>query len=217
MNRLARLATLVVSAGLVLVGGCATKTSGVANPVSGFQGGGPSASSSPSSSSGGGTAVEFADEVCVAMLKFVEPALDMQSFQPDVSSPSAAVGSITTALTNLSTALESSLAALSDIDSTVVDGGDVIVSTFTSAFSQLKQRIDKSTDKLSSINPNDPQQVTAALQEVGTDLESVSDIGNTFDSLGDTSPELDRAAREAPSCQKIEELGTGAGSAPPTR
>ena len=182
MKRRIRFAAIAMSASLaVVLVSCANKVDGVPRPATG------AASSQPQPSAAGGKELEFADQVCGATIKFFEPALAMVSFRPDVSNPGAAIEPIKGALRTLSAGLESALSDLVKIDTSSVEGADKIVNAFTEGFSQLKQKINASVARLDSVNPNDPQAATAALQEVGANLRSAAEIQRAFESMGDTS------------------------------
>jgi hypothetical protein len=209
-----RIAAVAASVSVALVlAGCASKTAGVANPATGAGAGQATVTTTQSKSSSGGDAVEFADQVCLALMDFIQPAMSIAGFQPDVSTPAAAVESIKGVLDKMSTGLDASLASLSKIDPGGVDGGDKLLTAFTDAFTQVKQKLQTATSKLGAVDPNDPSSVATAMQEVGTELTSVADIQTTFETMDTLSPELNRAGNEAPTCKKIEELGSS-GSIP---
>jgi hypothetical protein len=178
---------------------------------------GTAASQPPSSPSATGTGVDqnkvdFADDLCGAVSKFLTPAA---AFKPDTSSQAAAVNSMKAQLGTLSTGLQDASTDLSDASTEGVPDGQAVVTDLRKAFDQMKTTVDQSKAKLDAIDPNNTQQVTVAVQQASKDLNSLgSSMQNPLDQPNLKSADMEAAAEKAPECQKIK--GTMATKTPPT-
>jgi hypothetical protein len=178
-------------------------------------------SSAPSASSGGQGSpdqhkVDFADDICGAVSKFMIPAT---SFKPDTSSPAAAVNSLKTQLGGMSTGLGEANEDLKKADTSGVPDGQAAVDDLQKTFGQMKEAVDRTKTKLDAVNPNDTQAVAAAVQQAGQDLSSLGNMQNPLDQPNLKSADMEAAAEQAPKCQQIKSLiaaKTGGTSSAPT-
>nr|WP_042179088.1 hypothetical protein [Kibdelosporangium sp. MJ126-NF4]CEL13625.1 hypothetical protein [Kibdelosporangium sp. MJ126-NF4]CTQ99311.1 hypothetical protein [Kibdelosporangium sp. MJ126-NF4] len=162
--------------------------------------------------------VEFADDLCGAVAKFIVPAA---AYRPDTSSPAAAVTSIKTQLSGLSTGLAEANDDLTNVHTTNVPDGKAAVDSLRSTFAQLKQSVDNARAKLDGVDPNNQQAVATAVQEVAKDMSALGSMQNPLDQPALSGPEMEAAAAQAEECQKVKQVvgnrSTGSASAaPPT-
>lgn len=172
--------------------------------------------SQPPSTPATGTAVDqkkidFADDLCGAVSKFLTPAT---AFKPDTSSQAAVVNSMKTQLGTLSTGLQEAANDLGDARTEGVPDGQAVVADLRKTFDQMKTTVDQSKAKLDAIDPANPQQVAAAVQQATQDLSSLGNMRNPLDQPNLKSADMEAAAQKAPECQKIK--GAMATKAPPT-
>jgi hypothetical protein len=151
--------------------------------------------------------VDFAGDICDAMQEFITPAT---SFKPDTSSPAAALNSLKTQLGAMSTGLDKAGRDLNDVDAAGVPDGKAAVTELQKTFSQLKQTVDTAKPKLDNVDPNNPQAIAAAVQDVSKDLAALGNMQNPLDQPALKSADMEAAAEQAPECQKIKTQMGGA-------
>ncbi|ONI79653.1 hypothetical protein ALI144C_23065 [Actinosynnema sp. ALI-1.44] len=181
-------------------------------------GSGQATTTTPSSTAGAPdrAKVDFADDICGAVAKFVAPAA---AFRPDTSSPAAAMTSLKTQLSSLSGGLAEAGNDLKDADTAGVPDGQAAVDKLRNTFSQMKQAVDDAKAKLDTVDPNNQQAVTTAVQnatkEMGTSLSSMQ---NPMDSPAMSGPEMEAAAEQSEECKKIKQVvaNRSTGSTTPT-
>lgn len=157
--------------------------------------------------------VDFADDICGAVSKFLTPAM---GFKPDTSSQAAAINSMKTQLGTLSTGLQEASSDLADADTEGVPDGQAVVTDLRKAFDQMKTTVDSSKAKLDAIDPNNTQQVAAAAQQATQELSTLgSTMQNPLDQPSLKAADMEAAAQQAPACQKIQN-SMGTKKTPPT-
>jgi hypothetical protein len=154
------------------------------------------------------TKINFADGVCGAMSKFVEPAT---SFKPDTTDP---VGSLKKQLVALSGGLGEANSELSKVDTAGFPEGKDALAEIQKGFTQMRKTVDDTKTKLESVNPADPQAVTKAVADVGTQLGGLGEVmGEPFNKPGLSKEDMETAAKKAPKCLEMEKK---VGSSQPT-
>ena len=194
---------IALVAGLTLVTTACANTQQNASPAT------PATTPAASTSRGQGSAdpakVRFADGMCGALAKFIVPATN---YKPDTSSPAGALNSLKTQLATMSDGLTEANKDFENVDTQGVPDGKAAVDDVRSTFEQVKQKMDVAKTKLDAVNPNDPQAVSAGVQEATKDLASVSSVQNPMSQPTMQSPDMQQAAEQAPKCQQIKDLIT---------
>lgn len=199
MHRSIRTALIATStAAAMLVAGCSTTVTGSAAPA-GAAAGAPSAAVPAT-----GDAVTWINGVCGSLLGFVRtvsapPAVDS-------STPQKAVKGLSTYLGGAVTALDKATAGIKATGPSPVEGGDKAVTAITDALGQFRTSFQSAKSKIDAVDPSDLQQVATALPEALAPLQDLSKISSTTSDLQST-PELDRAAQQAPNCQALSTTG----------
>lgn len=198
MQRSIRTALIATStATAMLVAGCSTTVTGTAAPAG---------ASSAAPSAGGqatGDPVTWINGVCGSLLGFVRtvsapPAIDS-------SSPVKAVKGLSTYLGTAVTAIDKATTEIKGAGPSPVDGGDQAVTTITGALGQFRTSFQAAKTKIDAVNPSDLSQVATALPEALAPLQDLSKLPNTTDLK--STPELDKAAQQAPNCQALSSSG----------
>ncbi|ALG10276.1 hypothetical protein [Kibdelosporangium phytohabitans] len=160
--------------------------------------------------------VAFADDICGAVAKFITPAA---AFRPDTSSPAAAMNSLKTQLSSMSTGLADAGNDLKDADTAGVPDGQAAVDKLRTTFSQMKQAVDNAKTKLDAVDPNNQQAVTTAVQDATKEMaSSLGSMQNPMDSPAMSGPEMEAAAEQSEECKKIKQVVSNrqTGSSTPT-
>lgn len=198
MHRSIRTALIAAgSAAALLVSGCSTTVTGTAAPA-GTSSGAPSAGAQAT-----GDPVTWINGVCGSLLGFVRtvsapPAIDS-------SSPEKAVKGLSTYLGTAVTAIDKATTEIKAAGPSPVDGGDQAVATITNALGSFRTSFQAAKTKIDAVNPSDLGQVATALPEALTPLQDLSKLPTTTDLK--SSPELDKAAQQAPNCQALSTSG----------
>jgi hypothetical protein len=195
---------------VALTAGLALLTAACGSTQQNNAGGGTSTTPPASSTSGGGAdqnKVDFANDICDAIQEFITPAT---SFRPDTSSPAAAITSMRTQLGTMSTGLDKANQDLTDVKTDGVPDGKAAVTSLQQTFTELKTKVDNAKTKLDGVDVNNQQQIATAAQQVSQDLASIGNMQNPLDQPALKSPEMEAAAEQAPSCQKIKQQMGGA-------
>ena len=83
-----------------------------------------------------------------------------------------------------------------------VDNGDEVRSTLMTAFEQVIALFNSAKSDIEALSVDDPAALVAGLEAVGTKLqEAGTGISSSFNDL--SSPELDEASADAPSCEGV--------------
>jgi hypothetical protein len=94
-----------------------------------------------------------------------------------------------------------------------IRGGVQVVNALLRGLAAMRNSLQVTKDKFASIDPNNPQQARAALQD---SLESLDQGGAEFDKAVDsvqTNKDLEQAINAAPNCQKLDVTSTTSGTA----
>lgn len=155
------------------------------------------------------TKIKFADGVCGAMAKFVEPAT---AFKADPKDP---VNSLKKQLTALSAGLGDANADLAKVDTSGFPEGKDALAEMQKGFGQMKTTVDDAKKKLDTVDPADQQAGTKAVTEAGAQLAGLGEaMGDPFNKPGLSKADMEAAAKQAPNCQAMEKkMG---GSSQPT-
>jgi cytochrome c556 len=160
---------------------------------------GSSATSAPPAADPQQTKIKFADGVCGAMAKFVEPAT---AFKADPNDP---VNSLKKQLTALSTGLSDANADLAKVDTTGFPEGKDALTEMQKGFGQMKTTVDDAKKKLDAVNPSDQQAATKAVTDAGAQLAGLGEaMGDPFNKPGLSKADMETAAKQAPNCQEME-------------
>lgn len=191
--RTALIAASTVTA--MLVAGCSTTVTGSPAPAG--------ASSAAPSAQATGDPVTWINGVCGSLLGFVRtvsapPAIDS-------SSPEKAVKGLSTYLGSAVTAIDKATTDIKAAGPSPVGGGDQAVTTITDALGKFRTSFQAAKTKIDAVNPSDLSQVATALPEALAPLQDLSKLPSTTDLK--STPELDKAAQQAPNCQALSTSG----------
>lgn len=199
MHRSIRTAlTAAGTAAAVLVAGCSTAVTGTAAPA------GSSSAVPRAGAPANGDPVAWINGVCGSLLGFVRTVSAPPTI--DSSSPQKAVKGLSAYLGGAVTALDKATSDIKAAGPSPVDGGDKAVAAITGALGQFRTSFQSAKTKIDAVNPSDLQQVATALPEALTPLQDLSKISSTTTDLQGT-PEIDRAAQQAPNCQALSTNG----------
>lgn len=197
MHRSIRTALIALGAATaMLVTGCSTTVTGSPAAVG--------ASSAAPSAPATGDPVAWINGVCGSLLGFVRtvsapPAIDS-------SSPQKAVTGLSTYLGTAVTAIDKATTDIKGAGPSPVEGGDKAVTTITDALGKARTSFQSAKTKIDAVNTSDLSQVATALPEALAPLQDLSTLTNTSTDLQST-PELDKAAQQAPNCQALQTTG----------
>ncbi|MBN9102258.1 MAG: hypothetical protein J0I49_29795 [Pseudonocardia sp.] len=197
MHRSIRTALIAAGAATaMLVTGCSTTVTGSPAAVG--------ASSAAPSAPATGDPVAWINGVCGSLLGFVRtvsapPAIDS-------SSPQKAVTGLSTYLGTAVTAIDKATTDIKGAGPSPVEGGDKAVTTITDALGKARTSFQSAKTKIDAVNTSDLSQVATALPEALAPLQDLSTLTNTSTDLQST-PELDKAAQQAPNCQALQTTG----------
>ncbi len=191
--RTALIAASTVTA--MLVAGCSTTVTGSPAPAG--------ASSAAPGAQATGDPVTWINGVCGSLLGFVRtvsapPAIDS-------SSPEKAVKGLSTYLGSAVTAIDKATTDIKAAGPSPVGGGDQAVTTITDALGKFRTSFQSAKTKIDAVNPSDLSQVATALPEALAPLQDLSKLPSTTDLK--STPELDKAAQQAPNCQALSTSG----------
>lgn len=194
--RPALLGTAVAAA--LLTAGCATTVSGTAAPV------GASAPAPPAAAVAQTDPVKWVDGVCGSLLPFVKAASTAPAIDP--SDPKAALTGLSSYLGKAVTTLDTALTGLKTAGPSPVNGGDQVVTALTSALTKFRSSFQESKTKIDAVDPKDLSQVATALPAALAPLQEISNLKDPTAELK-SSPELDKAAKQAPNCKALDRTG----------
>lgn len=180
---------LPAAAALVLAAGCTTTVPGTASA--------DSAAPAPA----GGDAVAWVDEVCGSLLPFVRAT----SSPPDPSQardPAGLVRMISSYLRDGEDAARTAISGMEAAGPSPVAGGDEVVTRLSGTLETFQTSFRKVRTRIEQVDVDDRQALLTEVPAAVRELEQVATMPNPLADL-QASPELDRAAREAASCQQI--------------
>lgn len=190
-------ATLVTG---VLVAGCSTTVTGTAAPAGAA---GSAAPSAGRTAPAGGDGVTWINTVCGSVLGFAKsvttpPALDS-------SSPAKTVKGLSTYLGGAVTALDNATSQIKAAGPSPIEGGDQAATAITGALATVRTSFQDAKTQIDAVDPNDTSAVAAVLPKALAPLQKLGDLPDA--STLKSTPELDRAAEQAPNCQAVQGLG----------
>lgn len=201
MPRTTRNALLVAGFTALLATGCATAVPGVAAPQPGL-GAATTSAAPPSEEPAGSTddAVAWVDDVCGALLPFVETA----STQPDInpSDPVAAVEGLSDYLGQAVDGLDSAIDGMAAAGPSPVDGGDEVVERLTEALTSFRTSFADAKTAVDAVDTSDTLGLVEALPKAVEPLEAIANVEDPTADLRN-NPELNAAAEQAPNCQQL--------------
>ncbi|WP_219414876.1 hypothetical protein [Pseudonocardia nigra] len=184
---------LSVLAALALSTGCTTTVAGT--PSSAGAGAGAPAAGDP---------VAWVDQVCGALLPVIRTGANPPQLDRAVD-PAELVGTLSEYLGEAEASADSAITGMAQVGPSPVAGGDEIVTELSGALTTFRTSFQEARTQLDAIDTSDPDALAtglpaaiAPLQELATLPDPTADLQNTA--------ELDRASREAPNCQEIENL-----------
>lgn len=201
MHRITRPVLVTAAVGAILFGaGCGGgATTGTAAPQSAT-----TAAAAPTST--GGDAVGWIDNVCGSLQQFTNAAVQVP--QIDSSSPQATIKGYSDYLGKVITGVDSAISGMQAAGPSPVASGDEAVKKLTDALNNYKSKFQQAKTGLDSADPSDP----AALKNAVAPLQDLQNAPNPVEGL-DSSPELEKAAEQAPNCQALSKLGNQTGGA----
>jgi len=191
MRRTVHLVTTVATA--LVLAGCSTAVTGAATPS------GASTTAPPTAGSAGGEAVTWINGVCGSLQQFVRTVSAPP--QVDSSSPQRRAKGISNYLSSGITAADTAQAQLKAAGPAPVESGDVVVSTVTKTLTAFRTSFQDARTRIDAVDPSDIGQVSSALTGALAPLAQLSNVNLP------SSPELDRAAQQAPDCQALRGAG----------
>jgi hypothetical protein len=196
MHRRARTALVTAAAACTLLAGCTTQIPGVPAPAS--PGSAPVA---PAPGPAETDPVAWMGKVCTALL----PAIEAMSERPALNSsnPATAVAGISSFLAKSSTAVDGAITGMAAAGPSPIEGGDEAVAALTETLTSFRDTAREAKTKIDAIDTSDPRALATGLPAAVEPLEKLADLPNPAAEL-ESNPELDRAAAQAPSCQKVE-------------
>lgn len=202
MHRTTSTAFVAFSLAAVLLGAACTSTvSGTAAAPAGVSASSETTSAAATTSaSATKDTVEWVNDVCGALLPFIEAA----STQPDIdpSDPVATVEATSAFLGDVVASLDEAVAGLKAAGPSPAVGGDKLVSRLTGALKTFRDSFADAKKKIDAIDASDPQQLATDLPEAVAGLAGLEDFPDPTADLK-SNPELDRAAQKAPNCQAL--------------
>lgn len=190
---------MVALAVLLALAGCQTPAASPAGP----------ASTTPSP---GPAAVEWADNLCSVILEYdsTAPKLDMDS-----STQEAMVAWLTTYLDTTSSRVTTAVGKLQGLVPASVGGGDEATGSLIDSLRQVGAIAERSKERITKVDKNDPTATRAALQDVAKDLQNLRTPVNPFEGMGAMYPDLQAAARSADNCTEITRARASRTNLPP--
>lgn len=188
----------LVAAALFGAAGCSSLIPGAPSST-----GSPGSSGGGSAPAGGGSApastddpVAWVDQVCGAMIPFVEAASSPPSYGA-TSDPDELSDSLGTYLGDLGDAAGTAAREVEALGPAPVDGGEEIANNLTTTLTSIETSFGDASDTLAS-GSNDPSALTdalAPLEQLATN-DPTADLNN--------NAELNAAAQQAANCQQLE-------------
>jgi hypothetical protein len=195
-----KLVLVPLVAAALSVAGCATAIPGTAAPAGAA--GAAGTSGGTSAPAGTDDPVAWVDQVCGALLPFIETA----STEPPLSNssdPEQLVKGLSTYLGKASDAAGSAIDGMKAAGPSPIDQGDELVSGLTEALTTFKNTFGDVKTDIDKIDTSDPVQLATKLPDAIGPLESLSNIPDPTAKIK-SNKELDAAAEKAANCQKIE-------------
>ncbi len=206
MTRTTRTVLLVPLVAAALFGaGCSTAVEGTPAPAGAGQADPGAAPAPPAGSTD--DPVAWVDDVCGALLPFIETA----SVQPSLNtsgSPDQLVQGLSDYLGEASTAAGSAIEGMRAAGPSPVEQGDQLVAGLTEALTTFQTTFDSTKARLDAVDTSDPAELATALPEAIAPLEDLANVPDPTDQL-ESNSELDAAAEQAPNCQQIETVTGG--------
>lgn len=173
----------------MLVTSCSTTVPGSPTPAA-------PAAAAPAA---GGDPVTWINGVCGSLLGFVKtvstaPAVDSASPEKTISGLSAYLGGAVTAI-------DTAMSGMKGAGPSPVAGGDQAVTSITGDLGTFRTSFQSAKTKIDAVNLSDVGQVATALPEAVAPLQDLSKMSTSSDLK--STPELDRAAQQAPNCQAL--------------
>jgi hypothetical protein len=172
----------------------------------------PAAHGPQTTAQAGPGAVAWADNLCAAILDFDSNA---PKFEVDSSSPASMISSLTKYLDATSTRINGAMAKLENLGPSPVAGGDEAAQGITGSLQRLREIVDRSKTRLTTVDPNDRTATSAALQDIARDLQNLREPVNPLEGMGERYPDLQAAARSADNCTEISRARASRTALPP--
>lgn len=190
---------LAVLAAALLGAGCTTAVPGTA----GANGAATTAAAEPADARQ--DAVGWVDDVCDALLPFIEAAAMPQL--DTTGDPATLVEGFGEYLDKAGSSADSAISGMADVGPSPVAGGDEIVTRLTETLTIFRTSFQDAKAKLDAVDTTDPQSLATELPAAIAPLQKLADLPDPTAGL-QASAELDAASKQAPNCQQIE-LKTG--------
>jgi hypothetical protein len=195
MHRTARTVLVTAAAASVLLSsGCTTLVPGLPAPTGVAP---PSAAGAVVETDG----VAWMDKICGAML----PVLDLKTNQPSLTAgnPATAVTALGNYLDTMGTSVDGSIKAVAAAGPSPIEGGDKAAAAMTKTLTAVRDSARAAKTKIDAIDTSDPKALATQLPAAIEPLTSLSNLPNPAAEL-ETNPELEKAAAQAPNCQKVQ-------------
>lgn len=195
MRRTPRPVPLVLAlAALLFGGGCSSAVPGAATA-----GGGAPSSAAPTTEK---DPVAWVDDVCGAVLPFIQTAGKPPALNPQ-GDPATLVRGLSDYLSTASTSADAAVEGMKAAGPSPVEGGDEIVTRLSGTFGTLSTTFKDAQTRIDALDTSDPQALATELPEAVAPLAALQNLEDPTKDLA-ANPELDRAAKQAPNCRKIE-------------
>lgn len=145
-------------------------------------------------------AVQWADNLCAAILDYDHNAA---TFQMDSSSPATMLASLRTYLDATTRQIDGAKAKLSGLGPSPVAGGDEATQAIIQSLDVLSQTVRAAQGQMEHVDPNDRTAVSTALQQIAQTLQGLRAPVNPLEGMGERFPDLQAAARSADNCTEV--------------
>ncbi|TCO64271.1 hypothetical protein [Actinocrispum wychmicini] len=156
--------------------------------------------------------VQWADNLCAAILDYDRDAV---TFQMDSTSPATMVSSLRAYLDATTKQLDGAKAKLSGIGPSPVAGGDEATQAIIQSLDVLSQTVRAAQSQIENVNPDDRTAVSTALQQIAQTLQGLRAPVNPLEGMGERFPDLQAAARSADNCTEVSRTRASRSALPP--
>lgn len=193
---------LAVVTSVLLAVGCTTTVTGTATARGSAAGAPPSGP--PPAGGAPGDAVAWVDQVCGALLPFIRAASAPPPFDGS-SDPAALVEGISDYFGETGAAADTAISGMAAAGPSPAEGGDEVVTALTGTLTTIRTSFRDAQTRLDAIDTSDPRAFATELPGAIAPLQELTTLSDPTAGL-ESSPELDRAGKQAPNCQQIEAL-----------
>ena len=177
--------------------------------------GGSTGTTATTGASGSVSASDYAKSVCTSMQTYVTDVTNLSNNFASSLDPSADLAGQRDAVVGfLDDVLTSTDKLIGDLEAAGVpdvDNGQQIVDAIKQSFEKAKGVIEDAKQQVQNLSLDDPSTFATQLSSIGTKIQgSMTDIGTSLQSL--SSPELEQAVAQEPSCASLSSGGASGSS-----